>query len=404
MTSTAVPYVTAGLAGIGGRLRVTHEDFHVEEVPLYLPCGEGEHLYVVVEKRGIATLPLIDRLARALSISPQRIGYAGLKDARAVTVQTLSIQGGVAEDVARLELQGVRFLSMARHRNKLRRGHLAGNRFAIGVREAGPDAVGRATAILAMLAERGVPNFFGPQRFGNQGNTDALGRAVLARDGQAFLVELLAGHPAAQDRVRAGDLAAAQAALPEQCRHELRIVAAASRAGAADAAFRAIPRPLLRLYLSALQSALFNEILRRRMSDLQTVQVGDLAWLHDRGAVFLVQQEELSDSVERAARFAISASGPLFGARCALPAGEPLRIEEDVLAAAGLTRAGFDACDDLRGARRPLRVPVADPRVVADGERLVVSFGLPPGSYATVVMEEILKSDVSVLDAGVRQE
>jgi tRNA pseudouridine13 synthase len=86
-----LPYLTADLPGIGGQLKAEPEDFFVEEIPLYLPSGEGQHVYVEIEKRDLSTFAAIKMIARALNISPGRIGYAGLKDARAITRQTLSI-------------------------------------------------------------------------------------------------------------------------------------------------------------------------------------------------------------------------------------------------------------------------------------------------------------------------
>src|SRR3712207_5138236 len=132
-------YLTAEQPGIGGRLKVKPEDFIVEEIPLYLPSGEGQHLYAEIEKTGLSTYAAIKTIAQALNISPNAIGYAGLKDARAITRQTLSIEGATPEAINQLHLSNIKILKVNRHGNKLRVGHLAGNRFVIRVREVTPD-------------------------------------------------------------------------------------------------------------------------------------------------------------------------------------------------------------------------------------------------------------------------
>ena len=132
-----VPYLTASVPALGGRIRSTPDDFCVEERPLYLPCGEGEHLYIRVKKRGLSTPDLVLRLASQLHVKAQTIGVAGLKDAQAVTTQMLSLQGVKAETVAALPTDE-RLLTLevlGRHRNRLRKGHHAGNHFRLVIRD-----------------------------------------------------------------------------------------------------------------------------------------------------------------------------------------------------------------------------------------------------------------------------
>ncbi len=175
---TELPYATPDLPGSGGTLRAAAEDFRVDEVPAYLPSGAGPHLYVRIEKRGRTTPDALRALARALGVPERDAGYAGLKDRDAVTTQWLSFPAARDPDPAALEGPGLRVLEVSRHANKLRAGHLRGNRFAIVVR--GGD-VERARAAAAALAARGLPNFFGPQRFGSEGRNAAVGRAVKAK-------------------------------------------------------------------------------------------------------------------------------------------------------------------------------------------------------------------------------
>jgi len=189
-------YLTQHLSGTGGIIRQELEDFQVDELPLYTPCGEGDHLYISVEKRGLTTHDLLRELAKALGCQERDLGYAGLKDARAVTRQTVSVPLRKPADITGLEIPGVTILSAQLHRNKLRPGHLAGNRFRIRIHSPLPDSLSRAQAVLGILEKSGVPNRFGEQRYGAMGNSHRIGRAILRQDFAAAMAEIV-GDPAA---------------------------------------------------------------------------------------------------------------------------------------------------------------------------------------------------------------
>jgi tRNA pseudouridine13 synthase len=256
-------YLTTSFPGTGGSLKESPEDFLVEELPLYTPCGEGEHLYLTVEKRDLTTFDLLQQLARALGVPEREIGYAGLKDARATTRQTVSIAGVRPEQAMALELAGVRILAARYHRNKLRLGHLAGNRFEIRLREVRDGALETALDVLQVLEQVGVPNLFGQPRSGSLGNSHLIGAALLRRDFSGAAREII-GDPAkiGNERGRlgaaafaAGDLAGALAALPSRMRDERRMLETLRAGRSAEEAVMGLPRKLLRLYLSAFQSA-----------------------------------------------------------------------------------------------------------------------------------------------------
>jgi tRNA pseudouridine13 synthase len=149
--------------------------------------------------------------------------------------------------------------------------------------------------------------------------------------------------------------------------------------------------------VSALQSALFNSVVAQRISHLDQLLTGDLAYKHDSGAVFLVQDAAVEQS--RADGFEISPTGPLLGYRMTLPEGQPQQIEQDIFAAAGLQAAEFRVPGRLRikGARRPLRVQPRDVEFSAGvdehGPHITAAFTLPPGSFATVFLRELMKND-----------
>lgn len=394
-------YLTTDVPGIGGVIKETPEDFLVAEIPLYPTCGEGEHTFAEIEKRGITTLEALRRIARALNIPERDIGYAGMKDAKGVTIQTFSIPRQAPERLLALELPGISVLSATRHRNKLKLGHLAGNRFRIRIRGVEADAPARVEQALAILKERGVPNYFGPQRYGSQGNSHLIGRALLRQDYHEA-IDALMGNPAqvrderwqaAIAAYRRGDPAESLLLFPGHCRTEREVLQRLVKSPDAwEKAFHAVHPRLKALYLAAFQSTLFDQFLDKRHDAFDRVMTGDLAWKHDNGACFLVEDEVRE--AERARRFEISPTGPLFGCKMKLPAGRPLAMEEALLRAEGLTPADFGLPGGLRleGERRPLRVPLGGPDMQPDGDGVVLEFSLPKGAYATSVLREIMKA------------
>jgi tRNA pseudouridine13 synthase len=344
MSQGELPYLTQAIPGIGGVIRETPEDFRVEELPLYLPAGQGEHLYFRVTKRGLSTPDLVTRLSSSLGVKTRCIGVAGLKDARAVTTQMVSAQGVEPDAVARLRLDD-RLLGLevlGPHRNRLRKGHHRGNRFRIVVRKVSPDAEARVPSLLEVLARRGVPNYFGPQRQGRKGLNFQLGALLL--------------HDAARRQT--------------------------------------MSRSKRLWYLHAYQSYLFNHVLARRLDRLDQVLTGDWAMKHDNGACFHV--EEALNEQPRAERFEISPTGPLFGSRMSWATGEPGEMERTCVAALGTTpEALVEAARDcgFRGERRSLRVPLQGLEWSLTDHEVTVTFTLPPGAYATSVLRELMKND-----------
>ncbi len=395
------PYLTAELPGIGGVIKETPDDFMVEEIPSYEPCGSGEHCYLTIEKRGITTLEAIRRVARELHVQERDIGYAGMKDSVGITRQTISLQRIRPEDAAGREFDGVKVLAAVRHTNKLKLGHLKGNRFRIVVRGVSATAAEIVPAVLVVLARRGVPNYFGQQRYGAQGNSHLVGLAMLRRDWQGAVDRLMGEPEAVRDEqwraaivaYHGGDIAEALRLMPRHCRteHDL-LQRLATRPDAWEKAFNAVHPRLKKLYLSAFQSYLFDSVVERHLVGIDGLLTGDLAYKHVNGACFLVEDAALE--APRAAEFEISASGPMFGCKMKNPTGTPLELEQGVLAEAGLSPDDFDLGSGLRmeGERRPLRVPLSESSFKVEGGNALLEFALPKGSYATSVLREIIKS------------
>ena len=404
-----LPPLTRDFPGVGGTIKQRVEDFFVQELPLYEPSGTGEHVYCEIEKAGVTTFEAVNRVAAALGVSTRDVGYAGLKDARAVTRQVFSVWGTSEQAVMDLRLPGITVRWAARHGNKLRLGHLAANRFAIKIRDVNPTDVVKLKEPLDVIRRRGMPNYFGEQRFGRRGDNDRLG-AALVRDDNVGVLSLLLGRP--DPAVDDPETVKARAAFDrreneEAMRHwprrsgmERRVLARLMKTGRPSAAVRAIDEKLRRLWVSALQSRVFNDVVGRRVAadTLDRVLDGDLAWKHDSGGVFRVEDGQAAAEQPRCEAFEISPSGPLIGYRMTMPGGEALRVEQEAFAALGLEPGHFraHAIGKVKGARRPLRVRPEDVDLsggVDDhGGYIAVAFTLPAGSFATVLLGELMKT------------
>lgn len=331
------PYVTAEVPGCGGRFKASPEDFEVEELPAYAPDGgDGEHLFLWVEKRGRTTPEAARLFAEAVGANPSLVSWAGLKDREAVTRQWLCLPfREVKKPLDGLELPGVKVLSHARHRNKLKAGHLHGNRFTLVLREVKDTAAAKAS--FERLVTSGVPNFYGEQRFGAHKDNAAKGKALLLGQKKA-------------------------------------------------------PRFERKLWLSAFQSELFNEVLAARVNDGSWCRalLGDVLKRHPLGGEFLC--EDLAVEQPRVEAFEVSPSGPMFGPEMRAPSGDARALEARVLEAAQVKAEDFvNGGSETKGTRRWLRVPMGAPSFEAAGEDVRLRFELPSGSYATVILRELLK-------------
>jgi tRNA pseudouridine13 synthase len=316
------------------------ETFLVEEIPAYLPAGEGEHTYLWIEKKNLTTLEAVAKLARVLGVQARDIGYAGMKDRRATTRQWLSLPGMDPMRTQEIAVDGLRVLATGRHRNKLRVGHLHGNHFEILLSDlAAGEGAAIATA-LQDLAAKGVPNRYGHQRFGSAGDNVEVGLSVLRGTRRE----------------------------PDSRRRKL--------------------------LLSAVQSAVFNRVLdlRAKEGGLLVLRSGDILEKVDSGGQFpsidLVADQARVDAGE------VVPTAPLPGSRVREPEpGSAARALEDrALVELGIGPEELSLVGrSLPGTRRPVVVKVTldEPAVTEADGHLRLRFSLPPGSYATVVLEAL---------------
>jgi len=328
-------------------LRAECADFDVEEIPAYLPDGNGDHLYLWIEKTDVAAGELLTRLARQLGVASRDIGVAGQKDRRAVTRQMVSVPRTCEALLARFSDAQIRILSVSAHGNKLRTGHLTGNRFRIVLRS--PDGVAftadQASAVserLRVLSRDGFPNVFGPQRFGHGGRT--------AIDGIAFVKgEITARHWKHQQR-----------------------------------------RFMTKMVASAAQSAVFNMCLSERIDDgtLTLPLAGDVVCSRSGIRPFLFEErgETPADN--------LVPMGPLPGPKMMSATGTVLAAETQVLQQLNLNEDDFRRHTKLTpGARRRYveYASHASAELLPDGA-ICVRFALSSGTFATTVIAEIAET------------
>lgn len=334
-----------------GIFKVTPADFVVDEIPAYAPSGEGPHLYIHLRKTNRTTDSVVGDLSRALDVPRREIGVAGMKDKVGVTTQWISVPANKAdldERARALQLDGVEILDARRHQNKLKTGHLHGNRFRIVVRGIDPARMPEVTAALDRIARDGVPNAFGFQRFGRDGDNVERARSWLTGKTRA------PGDP-----------------------------------------------KLRRLHFSALQSAGFNAVLEQRVKDgtWTTPLLGDLLKKEETGGIFVCTDVQLDR--ERAASGEVCPTGPIVGDKMREPDADAFDLEQRIL-------APFIEGIDLHrarslgeGTRRALRMRVSEllytptTTEVTDGNRFAgqaaieVRFVLPKGAYATTVLGSV---------------
>jgi tRNA pseudouridine13 synthase len=332
-----------------GVLRAEPEDFVVEEELGFAPAGSGAHLLLKVRKRNANTQWVARELTRLAGCRPADAGYAGLKDRRAVAVQWFSVpRPRTAVNWREPRSTEFEVLEVHEHTRKLPRGALAGNRFAVRIRAAdgdGAELADRLAARLELIAQRGVPNYFGAQRFGRDaGNLQRLG--------------------------------APPHHLPPQQRG---------------------------FVLSAARSLIFNALLAARVTEgsWEQLHAGDLANLDGRGSVFRVDVLDAA-LLERCRRLQIHPTGPLWGAGCPASAGEVLELETTV-AARYTDAAAACAAAGMAQERRSLRVAVHELRCEAETQAVRIHFRLARGCFATAVLAELIATEDRMLEGDQRR-
>ncbi len=336
------------LGAIDAQIGPAPEDFLVDEIPLYPQSGAGEHVYVRIEKRGYTTPAMVRAVTRAAGVDERDVGYAGLKDKHAVTRQWLSLPHKARPPSEWQLPDGISVVEHTRHANKLRTGHLLGNRFRITLVTADLGALDKAAPIAEHLKQHGVYNYYGGQRFGRGG--DGLRQAL------AWLRE--------------------------------------------GAKLHGMPRFLSKLYPSVIQAEVFNRYFSaRRALGMDRLLLGEVVRLDQAGAMFAVEDTEREGP--RLTSGDIHLTGPIFGPKARATAADAAALELTVLEELGLNAEAREKLARLApGTRRDLIAKVENLELRWAGVgRLELEFSLPSGSYATEVIRQLTAAPFLTGDA-----
>ena len=360
--------------GIGGSIKQKLDDFVVEERPLPFVEGNAGTAFLV-EKRGLDTFETIQKIARALRVHKRSIGYAGLKDRYAITRQWMSVPRVAEGAVKKLDIPGLTIIETKSVGDGIHLGDLVGNAFTITVRGitlSQQETERRLRALASEIAERGVPNFFGPQRFGqNRPVTHLVGKKIIHGDFEGAVFDYLAldfegetGH-VREARKRLAEEKNYKAALgyfPRSLAYERALLQTLSEDDDPIEALRSLPSGLKKLFIDAYQSYIFNVSLSRFLNDKNEVE-----------------------------NFPVH----VVGYKTALSSGAFDRIVENVLKEEGVSEENFfiEHMPEL-SAKGTLRSAMIYPQIAyatASGSA-TLKFDLKKGSYATSVLREITKS------------
>ncbi len=334
--------------------RPSPRDFTVEEIPLYPFSGEGEHTIIKVRKKGLSTWELLDIFSASFGIKRREIGYAGLKDKHAMTIQHLSLPSTYEKELERFTHEKVKILEVTRHRNKIRIGHLKGNRFFLRLKKVAPAQRTIIDSVLKRIETEGMPNYFGVQRFGVKGDNWQEGKRIV--DGELKL----------RDRkLREFLIGAYQSSLFNAWlskRIEMSLLAQGLGEREAEKAF-ALPQGVLG---DRKDAAHFLRLLH-----------GELMMHYPYGKLFV------ADDIREVTR--------RFQDRDAVPTG-PLpgkKMPEAQNVAKTLEQPFYDAKIPVRGTRRYAWVfpDAIEGHYVEEEAHYHLRFNLPKGSYATVLVD-----------------
>ncbi len=396
--------------GIGGRIKVFPEDFVVIEEPLPSVFEGKKHAVFLLKKRNWDTMTAIKEIAKRAGISYRDIGFAGTKDRHAVTYQYISVPADAKDKVESVQIRDVelKFVSYGRF---IKLGHLLGNRFRIIVRDVDEKAFERAKEIVGELREKGgFPNYFGYQRFGERRVVNHLvGRLLLQRKfeeaARLFLGHTdgrMEGDEARRNFWETGDVNRALEEFPRFLRYERTLLYIYKKTGSWKRAFLSLPLPVMRIFIHAYQSYLFNLYLSRRMEELPLNEalVGDIVvqvkgGIPYRDRTYRVTETNRAFVNEKIKKNRAMVSGPLFGFAMRRAKGLPGRLEEEILEEEGLNLETFKKLPKPMaepGGRRELLIrPLGLTYGYIPKTGMCFRFFLPKGVYATSVLREIMK-------------
>ena len=415
-------FLTEGVKGIGGKLRKIPEDFEVDEISvLPMHAADGKYVIAKVWHRNWEANRLVRRLASNLHVGRTRIGFAGTKDGRAVATQLMSFNAPL-EDVKQLQIPDVKIVDAYTSRRPIEIGDLIGNRFRIKISDTaeGVNLQRTCTEVKKRLDETGgFPNFFGIQRFGSiRPITHLIGKDLVMADFEGAVMRYIA-NPSEEENSEANDarrnlqqtrdFEKALVEFPMKLTFE-RIMIGHLKDNPGDyvGALRRLPHNLLMMFVHAYQSYLFNRILSWRIRDgmpLREPEIGDIILpltktnVPDHDTPISVTADNLAKAVKSAREGKAFVSGLIYGTSSVFAEGRMGEIERKIVESEHIKNMDFQIVGlreaSSKGTRRELLAPYRDLAIdVVPGEA-IFRFSLNKGCYATTLMREFMKADVS---------
>ncbi len=403
-------------AGIGGRIKTRPDDFVVEEHPQLPPPGNGKQVIVRVTATRWETNDLVEQIASRLGIPAAHIGFAGMKDKQAVTTQYMSIPASM-QRVRSLELPRAAIEVLYRAAKPVYRGQLAGNYFHVAIRGIAGTERQAAAIRQQVLTTGGFPNFFGVQRFGIvRPVTHVVGRHIVAGDFERAVMTYAANPmPSEGEACRAArqwledtrDFDGAMKRYPSRLNYERRLIEHLARQpGDWIGALQQLPDGLLRLFVHAYQSVLFNRIVSERLRrgiPVNEAVPGDVVLPMGRGAMqqesgIPVSERNLDKINRQIAKHRCLPSAVLIGTDVSLATGimgdvERAVLDDERVSPGDFTIAAMPSLSS-RGLRRAVLAPLGDLRMEMNDDVAMLSFSLPKGCYATCLLREFMKAPI----------
>jgi tRNA pseudouridine13 synthase len=412
--------------GIGGTIRNRYEDFYVEEIPLYKPTGDGSNIWIFIEKVGKTTLDVLMDISSELHISRKRMGFAGMKDKKAITRQWICVSNiNSPEEEKKLidlsdKIYNTKFLNVIRSQKKLRMGQLIGNKFKIRIKDVEDleKSSKIASNVLKLLEEKGVPNYYGWQRFGKpRTNTHLVGKALVLNDLKEA-VRIYVGYPQedenkevfkAREEYEKNNLKKSLDLFPKQMRFErsmlielLKEKKKKDKKGLEldDESYKkaifSLPKPIQRIFVHAYQSFLFNRVVSERIKlGIDEIVDKDIFIDNEEHLIHDKTREELDLLIKD---LKAHPTAPLYGSKVLLAEGKVGEIEKQILKDENLNKEDFLTKKTPKlgsfGIRRSIRFKLWDSKATVNDDNLIVQFSIDKGAYGTSVLREIMKNEV----------
>ncbi|NWF94943.1 MAG: tRNA pseudouridine(13) synthase TruD [Candidatus Thorarchaeota archaeon] len=430
-------FYSTDFEGIGGRVKARYEDFLVEEitpdgnilslqpwpneslrdlpVPSEVHGIKSRYVTLAVQKMGLSTIDVASILAAELRLPSNSVTYAGLKDRRAITVQAMSIPANATERLASAKLSRILVYDAAYTRKPVQVGDLWGNRFTIALRDV-EVPLDTALDCAQSLLQHQLLNYFDVQRFGvSRPYTHVVGRFLVRGDFESAVRQMLVtqdehGSTAlAEARQRQSEELAPDKALldelPEELRYERAVVQhLIKRPGDYAGAIRRIPPRVLTIFVHAYQSFLFNRLISGRMRrgmSIEQPEAGDFIIQRSsshsgRDSWIFVSERRIDECQELVKKGDYVLASPVPGYSTKMPPSPQTDLLRELLAQEGTDLLDFRNPEmrplDSPGGLHPVSLRAVNASAVINGSNITLSFSLQKGSYATVVLRELMKN------------